>query len=142
MQKRTKKQKSSFLGHRSFGRGNVKNRRGSGNRGGRGKAGRHKHKFTWVTAYEPDYFGKYGFARQNKKTMPALNLYEIDRKAQLNKLEKKNGKFYFEFHGKVLGSGMLTFPITIKALAWSKNVLEKVKKVNGEILKLETKTKN
>jgi len=137
MGKRTKKQKSKFLGHRSFGRGNVKNRRGSGNRGGRGKAGLHKHKFSWVTAYEPDYFGKYGFTRQNKKTMAVLNLYEIDRRAQLNKLEKKNGKFYFEFKGKILGSGNLTLPVVIKALAWSNTVSEKVKKVNGDILKLD-----
>ena len=122
---------------RSFGRGNVKNRRGSGNRGGRGNAGLHKHKYTWITRYDPDYFGKHGFARQNRKSIKTVNLFVINRQAQVNKLEKKDGKYYFEFSGKILGSGNLSVPVSIKALCWSKGVEEKVKKAGGNISKLE-----
>lgn len=137
MTKRKGTQKKNYLGLRSFGRGNVKNRRGSGNRGGRGKAGLHKHKFTWITRYDPDYFGKHGFFRPNKKITDVINLYAINQKARSNKLEKKEGKYYFEFNGKILGTGELSFPVMIKASAWSKGVEEKVKKAGGELVKIE-----
>ncbi len=129
--------KRKYLGLRFNGAGNVKNRRGSGNRGGRGNAGLHKHKYTWITKYAPDYFGAYGFVRPNTKKVPVVNLYDIDRQAITNKLEKKEGKLYFEFAGKVLATGILTVPVIIKALSWSKNVEEKIKKVGAEISQLE-----
>lgn len=131
-------QKSKRLGSRFFGRGNVKNRRGSGNRGGRGNAGLHKHKFTWITVNDPDYFGKHGFHRPPglRVKMPVVHLYDIDRKAVLDQLEKKDGKFAFSFEGKVLSTGKINHAVVIKALAWSKNCEEKVKKVGGEISKI------
>ena len=137
MSRRKRSQKKNYLGLRSFGRGNVKNRRGSGNRGGRGNAGLHKHKFTWITRYDPDYFGKSGFTRPNRKTINVINLYAIDQRARFDKLEKKDGKYYFEFHGKILGTGNISQPVIVKALSWSKGAVEKVKKAGGEIVKLE-----
>ncbi|MBI2079514.1 uL15 family ribosomal protein [Candidatus Micrarchaeota archaeon] len=134
--------KSKFLGRRHFGVGNAKNRRGSGNRGGRGNAGLHKHKFSWVTLNDPDYFGKSGFVRPGKKKVPTVNLYEIDRKAILNKLDKKEGKFYFEFKGKILSTGSVTVPVSVKALSWSKNAEEKIKNAGGDINKFEQANKN
>ncbi len=131
--------KRKYLGLRFNGAGNVKNRRGSGNRGGRGNAGLHKHKYTWITKYAPDYFGAYGFVRPNTTKVPVINLYEIDQRATANKLEKKDGKLYFEFAGKVLGTGILTVPVTIKALSWSKNVEEKIKTAGGTLVAFEKK---
>ncbi|MEK6978817.1 MAG: uL15 family ribosomal protein [Candidatus Micrarchaeota archaeon] len=134
--KPTKKCKQ--LGNRFFGRGNVKNRRGSGNRGGRGNAGLHKHKFSWITVYDPDYFGKFGFHRPQGvcTKVPVVHLYDIDRKIVLGQLEKKDGKFAFSFEGKVLSTGKINHAVIIKALAWSKNCEEKVKKMGGEISKI------
>lgn len=129
--------KKKYRGLRFHGAGNVKNRRGSGNRGGRGNAGLHKHKFSWITKNDPDYFGKSGFTRPNATSSKVINLYDIDRKAITNQLEKKDGKYYFEFSGKVLATGSLSVPVKIKALAWSKNAEEKIKKVGAEITKLE-----
>ncbi len=134
MGKRKGRQKKNYLGLRSFGRGNVKNRRGSGNRGGRGNAGLHKHKFSWITRYDPDYFGKSGFKRPNKKTVDVINLYEIERKLSA---DKKAGKQSFEFFGKILGTGDLTISVSIKALSWSKGAEEKIKKAGGEISQLK-----
>lgn len=131
--KTTKKKK--FLGRRHFGVGNAKNRRGSGNKGGRGAAGLHKHKFSWITKYDPDYFGKFGFVRPGKKRIPTLQLYEIDRKAILDKLEKKEGKLHFEFHGKILGTGTITVPVSVKAEGWTKSAEEKIKNAGGQISK-------
>lgn len=137
MSRRKAKRKSKYLGHRAFGTGNVKNCRGSGNRGGRGNAGLCKHKFSWMVKYDPDHFGRNGFASLNRTDIDTINIYEINRKAILGKIEKKEGKYYFEFSGKVLGAGDLTVPVFIKALAWSKGVEEKIKKCGGEIIKLD-----
>lgn len=139
--RRQKTKKSKLLGRRHFGVGNAKNRRGSGNRGGRGNAGLCKHKNSWIAKYDPDYFGKYGFVRPGKTRMPVAHLYEIDRKALLGKLEKKGDKFVFSFDGKILATGELTHPVRIIAKAWSKNVEEKIKKAGGEIAKLSNDSK-
>ncbi len=61
-----KKKVKKFRGSRTCGGGSHKKRRGAGNRGGRGNAGVHKHKYikfvklAKVGLYE---FGKHGFTR-------------------------------------------------------------------------------
>ncbi len=142
MTQRKQKRKISYRGLRTHGAGNVKNRRGSGNRGGRGNAGLCKHKFTWMVKNAPEHFGKSGFVRPGRVRVPIVNLFDIDKKARMNQLEKKEGKFYFEFKGKVLGTGELSMPILIKALSWSKNTEEKIKKHGGELIKLTNELEN
>ena len=137
LMKRQERQKRGYLGHRSHGRGNVKNRRGSGNRGGRGMAGIDKHKWSWAAVHDKEYFGKWGFVRPNRKKTPTVNLYEINQKALVHQLEKKSGKFHFDFEGKVLGSGQVSLPIVIRAHSWSKNVEKKLGAHGGAISKLE-----
>jgi len=134
--RRKSKQKSKYLGKRRFGGGDVKNNRGSGNRGGVGNAGRCKHKGTWVAKYAPDYFGKHGFYNPTKKSTPVFQLYEINQRAVRDKLEKKDGKYYFEFKGKILGTGAVTVPLIVKAVSWSKKTEEKVKQAGGQMEKM------
>lgn len=136
-ERRKQGQKKGYLGHRSHGRGNVKNRRGSGNRGGRGKAGICKHKGTWAAKYAPGYFGKCGFVRPVGKDVKVAHLYEINQKAVSNELEKKGGKFHFDFDGKILATGSVTVPLSIKASSWSKNVEKKLSSAGGDISKIE-----
>ncbi len=135
--KRKGRQKKKYLGKRSHGRGNTKNRRGSGNRGGRGMAGICKHKWSWAAKYNKEYYCRYGFVKPDRKTMDVVHLFEINRKAVLEKLEKKGGKYLFDFKGKVLATGKVTMPLSIKALSWSKNVEKKLSESGGEIAKLE-----
>jgi large subunit ribosomal protein L15 len=138
MSRRKEGQKKGYLGHRSHGRGNCKNRRGSGNRGGRGMAGVDKHKWSWATKhFGGDYFGKHGFVRQTTIKVSTVNLYEINQKAVMHQIDKKGGKFHFDFEGKVLGSGQVTMPIVIRAQSWSKSVEKKVGEHGGSISKLE-----
>ncbi|MBI5228352.1 uL15 family ribosomal protein [Candidatus Micrarchaeota archaeon] len=140
MTKRKEGQKKGYLGHRSHGRGNVKNRRGSGNRGGRGMAGIDKHKWSWAMVNDKHHFGKFGFARPNKAPeMKVAHLFEIDQQARLEKLEKKGGKFHFHFDGKILATGTIKSPVEITAAAWSKNVEKKLKECGGSITKIEGK---
>jgi len=125
--------KRRYLGQRGHGGGNCKNRRGSGNRGGRGKAGRCKHKNSWTAKYAKGYFGKHGFSNPNAKSVQVEHLYHINRQAVLGKLEKSGDKFVFEFKGKILATGNVTVPLVIKALSWSKRTEEKVKAAGGDI---------
>jgi len=55
----------------------------------------------------------------------------------LNKLEKKEDKYQFDFRGKVLATGNVTVPLSIRALSWSKNAEKKLSERDGEISKLE-----
>ncbi len=135
--KRKAKQKSEYLGHRSHGRGNVKNRRGSGNRGGHGMAGIDKHKWSWAAKNAPDYFGKHGFVPLGRKDVKVAHLYDINQKALSEKLEKKGGKYHFDFDGKILATGTVTVPLVIRARSWSRNVEKKLAEAGGQISKLE-----
>ena len=129
------KRNRKFFGTRNHGKGNAKNRRGKGGKGGWGRAGMHKQRFSYVTVYERDWMahgGHFGFHNHNAPgKMPALNVYEIDQMALKGKLEKREGKYFFEFEGKVLGSGQIGVPVTVRALAFSEGAVAKIKKAGG-----------
>ncbi|MCX8194636.1 MAG: 50S ribosomal protein L15 [Candidatus Micrarchaeota archaeon] len=138
---RLKKRNRKFLGSRSHGKGNAKNRRGKGNKGGWGRAGMHKHRYSYITAYEPDFFGVHGFVPPKKQKPKCINLWQIDRYAALGKLQKKDGKDYFEFSGKVLGTGSINHPVIIKALSFSRGAEEKIRAAGGRAEKLSSSEK-
>jgi ribosomal protein L18E len=69
------------------------------------------------------------------------HLYDINQKAMLNQLEKKEGKYVFEFDGKILATGSVTLPLAIRAASWSRNVEEKLKAAGGIISKLHEEKK-
>ena len=139
MPMRKSKQKTKRLGTgRMFGRGNKKKGRGSGTKGGTGMAGTGKHKFTMVNTIVGGYFGKHGFIRHGPtKIVKVSNLYDIENKALKGKLEKKGTKLYYEFKGKILGTGSITSAVAVKAYSWSKHAEEKIKAAGGEISKME-----
>lgn len=135
MVKRKDKRTKKYRGLLTHGHGNVKNRRGSGNRGGVGHAGLNKHKKTWMVKYAPNYFGNRGFVNQLRKEVKVINIFEIENMAKKGMLEKKGGAFSFRFDGKILGSGDITVPVNIEALGWSKKAEEKVKGAGGSMIK-------
>lgn len=137
MTRRKAKRKTKMRGSRFHGFGNVKNKRGKGCRGGVGRAGLGKHKFSWVTRYNPDYLKNNGFVPRNPSEVRTMNIFELNNLAEHGGLEKKEGKFFFEFQGKLLGSGDLRHPIVLKALSWSKIAERKVKEAGGELSKIE-----
>ncbi|MEM4366618.1 MAG: uL15 family ribosomal protein [Candidatus Anstonellales archaeon] len=129
---RTPKKKKAFLGRRRFGRGNVKNRRGAGNRGGRGKAGKRKHKFFWFLKHAPEELYSKGFFREKRKRPNTINLFEIQNMADKGKLKKEGNAYYFEFKGKVLGSGVLSCPVNVKAVSFTKKAEEAITRSGGK----------
>jgi large subunit ribosomal protein L15 len=123
-------------GERTY-HGSHKKWRGGGSRGGRGKAGLHKHKWSYVVKYEPEHFGKRGFKRPLaiKKKMKAINLEDLEKISE--KLVKKEGeKIKINVinlgYEKVLGKGRITKPLIVEAKFFSKKALEKLEKVGGK----------
>jgi large subunit ribosomal protein L15 len=68
-----------YRGSRTHGRGR-KAGRGAGLRGGRGKAGLHKHKYKRMLKYFPDHFGDYGFKRPpgSRKEKVCINIMKLE----------------------------------------------------------------
>ncbi|MEM2974641.1 MAG: uL15 family ribosomal protein [Candidatus Micrarchaeia archaeon] len=134
MTRRFDKRKKKYLGSRTCGGGNTKNRRGKGRRGGRGMyAGAHKHRYSYIVKYEPEHFGKHGFHPIIEKAeVPTINVGEIHSLAKSGKLEKKENMFVIEFKGKVLGAGEIALPVSVRANSFSKGAEEKIKRANGK----------
>ncbi|HIK01491.1 TPA: mitochondrial large ribosomal subunit protein uL15m [archaeon] len=107
---------------RKTGGGAKKKRRGAGNRGGRGNAGRWDHKK--MIALTRDLKNKK--LKSIKTKIPVINL------SQLNSIVIKDDLKEIDLSGyKVLGKGSLTKAISIKASSFSKSAAEKIKEIGG-----------
>jgi large subunit ribosomal protein L15 len=122
-------------GRRTCGFGSHKKNRNGGGRGGRGKAGRFKHKKTWVYTVEPDYIGKRGFTIAPKaagRQATVITLRDIDKLAKkMNVKEIDVSALGFD---KVLSTGELTQPLTIKATKIVEKAKEKIEAVGGKAI--------
>lgn len=139
---RKKRKITKMRGSRTVGGGCSKKRRGAGHRGGRGKAGGHKHHWSWIVKYDPKYFGKYGFKRpKSSLTDPnPVNISYLDEKAD-QLLEKglastENDKLVIDVtklgYNKVLGQGRITKAMVIKAPQFSGSAEKKIQESGGE----------
>jgi large subunit ribosomal protein L15 len=125
-------------GSRTCGYGRVGQHRKSGSKGYR-KAGRHKHGWTYVIKYEPDYFGKKGFTspKSLRQEVKVINIGELEEIAEkYGKTE--NGKILIDLEGlgytKLLGSGQITKPLIVKVPSCSKSAAEKIEEAGGKVL--------
>ncbi len=129
------RKKNKLRGNRSHGKGDTKNKRGAGCRGGRGRAGSHKHKYSKYY----DSFGKEP-ALKPKNTEKTINVEDIS--SIIEKLEKskeieKHGKMYV-FDGiktdidKILGKGKITVPVKLVNIKASKSAIEKILEAGGD----------
>lgn len=134
MARRHRKKSRKYLGSRSWGAGNIKNRRGKGSRGGKGYAGSHKHRWTYMVKYEPEHFGRRGFTPPKRKELKEISLEEINRLIERGKFSKDSaGRFLVKLDGyKVLGNGKLSYPAFINASAFSKSAVGKIKSFGGD----------
>ena len=103
------------------------------------KPGRDKQGWTYVIKYEPDYFGKKGFTspKSLKRKVNAINVGVLDGIAE--KLStKKKGKLFIDLESlgytKLLGTGKVTKPLTVKVPSCSKSAAEKIREAGGQIL--------
>ena len=126
-------------GSRTQGYGRVGQHRKSGSKGER-KAGRHKHGWTYVLRYEPDYFGKKGFTspKSLKRKEKVINIGELEELSEKLPTEKEKGKLIIDLeklgYTKLLGTGKITKPLVVKVASYSKSAAEKIKEAGGRIL--------
>lgn len=126
-------------GSRTQGYGRVGQHRKSGSKGMR-KAGRHKHGWSYVLRYEPEYFGKKGFAppKSLRRKVKMINVRELDEAVEKLKGTEKEGKIFIDLEGlgytKLLGAGKVAKPLVVKVPSCSKSAAEKIKEAGGEVL--------
>lgn len=135
-----------FRGSRTCGGGTHKNRRGAGNRGGRGKAGGCKHHF--VRAMMRGYsYGKHGFKRPASvsRDVTIVNVGELDELALYlvdeGLAEIKDGVYHINLENlgieKVLGSGRVTKNLVVTSEEFSVSAREKIESAGGSCINAE-----
>ncbi|MFH0715170.1 MAG: uL15 family ribosomal protein [Candidatus Diapherotrites archaeon] len=134
---RRERKKHRMRGNRTHGHGNTKNRRGSGIRGGQGRAGSHKHKFS-------KYYADFGVKITLKPKFAGgetVNLDFVQKNLQKWVAEKKveEKDEVFELDGKKLGirkilsSGKIEEAIALKGIQVSAKAREKIEEAGGEV---------
>lgn len=144
---RRRKKSRKMRGSRLHGYGMQRQHRRSGRRGGFGVSGMKKHLWTWVTAHEPDYFGRgrRGFKRPRAvvKEVRSINLGEVNE--MLPELissgvakELEDGRIELDLskigYDKLLGRGSVSRPIVIKVSNASKNAISKLESIGGSVV--------
>ena len=144
---KTKLPKSSKMrGSSSHGRGFKKRARGSGNRGGFGRAGTgrgadSKHQ-KFSKEYGKNYFGKKGFSSINKKENKIISLRTLedilDKLLEKKLVELKGDSYLVDLKkigfDKILSNGNLTKKIEIRNGLASKKAVEKIEKLSGKVI--------
>ena len=135
-----------FRGSRTCGGGTHKNRRGAGNRGGRGKSGGGKHHF--VRAILRGYsYGKHGFKRpaEISRDVSIVNVGELDELASYlveeGLAEVRDGAYHINLENlgieKVLGSGRVTKNLVVTSEGFSASAREKIETAGGSCIDAE-----
>ena len=138
----TAKKHRKFRGRRTY-HGAHRNWRGGGNRGGRGNAGGHKHKWSYVVKYDKDRYGQHGFLKP-KGTINTINLsalenmldYFVEKKfatkeGSVTKVDLKKAGYQ-----KVLGNGKITKAVEVQAAMFSKSAEKKIAESGGKAVKI------
>ena len=135
--------RSKYRGSRTCGGGTHKNRRGAGNRGGRGRAGINAHHFVkWYKEMGGPVFGKDGFYNQTTTDITAIDVGALDQiipSLIAQGIAKQEGDavvINVSDMGieKVLGSGKVTKKINISASSFSETAKAKIEKMGGKAL--------
>lgn len=129
-------------GGRTLGWGQVGQHRKHGAKGGYGKAGLHKHKWSWVVKYAPDYFGSHGFVPPSpNNTTRWVNVSQLDDLPTANgvtaKGDKDSGLPVIDLTGlgveKLLGGGSVKRAAIVKVRAATKSAVAKLEAVGGKV---------
>ena len=133
-----------YRGSRTCGWGQVGQHRKHGMRGGYGMAGGHKHKWTYMVKYAPDYFAKKGFlSHTGIGELSVLNIGQlneiVDELASKNTLKMEDGKLTVDLNDlgfeKLLGEGVISKPLLVKVERFSKLAEKKIKEAGGQLIK-------
>src|SRR3990172_2601760 len=132
-------------GSRTQGYGRIGQHRKTGSKGYR-NAGKHKHLWSYVTTYEPDHFGKHGFTSPQSlhKNINVINLSRLDTIAIELPAPAEQGIPVVDLtslgYAKLLGTGKITKPLTVKVQSCSKSAAEKITQAGGKVLTASQET--
>ncbi len=134
-----------YRGSRTHGYGQIGQHRCRGGRGGTGKAGLDKHKWTFILKNDPTYWIKKGFVSAStlNKKVRIINIGKLDDLADKlevdKKLERKEQKIFLNLeqlgYDKLLGTGEISKPLLIKVGSYSESASKKLEEAGGAIFK-------
>jgi len=144
---RREKKSKYYRGSRTCGWGRVAQHRRSGRKGGRGRVGYHKHKWSWVMAYARDWYGKHGFTRY-PSLVPikrVINVGELDEqidellKAGVATVEGDAVRVDITLLGynRLGGRGRVTRKLVVVGLEATRAAISKLEEVGGRFIKKE-----
>ncbi len=139
--KRHRRKKEKLRGQRSHGKGNTKNKRGAGSRGGKGRAGSQRHKFS---RYYGDFGGKKAMKPSKKERSINLDilLERIPKWIEKGKVKEENGIIVIDGKiigfDKLLGRGTIEKKLLVRNLKVSKSAREKIENAGGSLEGLES----
>lgn len=107
-------------------------------------SGGHKHKWSYVIRYMPDYFGKHGFTRPAavREETKAINVGELDERlgelVQLGVAKQEGEKFVVDVgklgFEKILGGGRVTHPMDVTAKEFVESAKRKLEEAGGKAI--------
>jgi large subunit ribosomal protein L15 len=132
--------RSKYRGSRTCGGGTHKNRRGAGNRGGRGNSGGCKHHFVRVYLERGYVYRKMGFRSLKSPVDAVIDVSELDQMAQylvtIGKAQKSDGAIVINVEDlgiqKILGGGKVTQKLHVTAKAFSEQAISKIEAQGGQ----------
>lgn len=147
---RRRKKSRKMRGSRLHGYGLQRQHRRSGRRGGFGKAGGHKHLWTWYTTYWPDYFGRgrRGLKRPRAVVREVLGINVGELEKRLSELEqmsavvrREDGTIEIDLtktpYERVLGRGTVSMPLIVKAHRFTEKAAAKIESAGGKAVPVE-----
>ncbi|MEM2122244.1 MAG: uL15 family ribosomal protein [Candidatus Bathyarchaeia archaeon] len=129
-------------GSRTHGWGISGQHRGIGMKGGHGKAGWCKHKWTHVVKYGRSSISEKGFRNPTSKSLSVLNLSQLGDlihklKASDELLSMKGDKYFIDLkalgYEKLLGNGRIEIPIIVSVPKYSEKAKKKLEDAGGSI---------
>jgi large subunit ribosomal protein L15 len=128
-------------GSRTAGWGRIGQHRKTGQKGGR-KAGRHKHLWSYVLRYDPDYFSKKGFSSSRQRKLNIVNVGKLEDLATNLSVEKKldeiDGRAFLDLerlgYDRLLGFGDVAKPFSVKVKSYSRSAARKLEEAGGRLI--------
>lgn len=138
-----RKKDVKFRGSHTHGWGSKKKHRGSGNRGGKGRAGTGKRADqNKPSIWHEQYFGKHGFTHMGAVHHKSVNVgfldQNIEKFVKSNDAKLQGSAFVVNIadlgFDKLLGTGKVTRKLMITAEYASSGAVEAVKAAGGEVI--------
>jgi len=142
--RRREKKSRYYRGSRTHGWGRVAQHRRSGRKGGRGRVGYHKHKWSWTVKYAPDWYGAHGFTRHPSLVVQfrALNVGVLDEKIEelvnLGVATRSGDSYYVDLTllgvNKLTGSGRVSKKIVVRVHKATEQAIAKISGAGGKVV--------